>query len=507
MSVVGSCGTCYSESIVSGYEFEAKLYDPSERAEIMRDVFSKAQILRNQPTLQEEIPDGDVPQMFTIHEDVMDRKPIGVTQFIPEFKSPANSSVSGGNCGFYPSGSLNDSINRTLVVQGVRSDNELCADEFIKTFYVKMLGRPGFGNKEIPVPIGDAWTYANLKGMRQMVDLHGWNGDYKSPDKKIVHVDGVVKIAYQALSAATAPVWRWTFGGGLTAASKIAIAVGGRITYVAFNTSLAQTLTDVDTYLTTTAPPLDVNREELFSNVVAAATTLTITGQPGKRLDVQLFVLDATATAEFCDQALTGTVAVATEVATFSEITAMAGARVPITIPVVAVTTEAGAWNQVVALRDEILDKNPALLDAPGAYMVVAPNVFGLLRLKYANAGFTAFGGVNTAGQVMTSPGGLHWMFSPFGWPIIQGNYLAKDGLYFSHPGNLHMGTDLVSDAYTLKTGYEEKCGDFWFKGGMTMGFQIGNLGEFAGTLTNGSGAYASYHNYQAAGPSVRVFQ
>ncbi len=505
-----NCGKCYATHEVNGWAFEAKTYDPSERAEVMRDLFSTTKLL-SANLGPENVPGGTFPiQMVTYHEDVKDRKMVGVTQFKPRFKSPANSSASGGNCGFLPGDTQNTSVNRTLVVQGMRADVEICADEFISTYYVKMLPR-GANKSEPPIQVNDALMASINNEVALLVDSHAFAGDYKSNNRQTEHTDGFIKIAYQAIAAGVAPVLRWTFGGGLTNASRVAVSVGATIKYYAFDTDLATTLGNIATDLNTTNPPLNqMTQRNIFASVVAAATTLTFTGNDvGVTPDVQVIVLGASETAVFCDVTLSGTPAVSTEVATPSVVTLAAGSRQPISIAVVACTTETHAWDQVNALRDAILAKNPALLNAPGAYMVVASNVFGLLQKKYANASFTANGGVNAVGEVVTVPGtGMQYMNGPYGFPIINGNGMIPiDGLYFSHPANLHMGTDLLIDQTTITTGYDPKCGDFFMKNVFVQGYQIAKLDEFAGTLTQGSGAYSNYHSYQAAQPSQRVLQ
>ena len=501
--VLNDCGVANgAAATVDGYTFQPKLYSPEESAGLRREAFSAARILLNQPALAEELEIEGAPlggqRLCTFHEGVKDKKILRFVQFGSTARSAANSSAS-GNCGFIPGSTENESELRTLVVQGLRQDDELCLDNFIKTYFVGQLA-PGFKNGErAPMEVQDALLAGMLKEGRKKVDAHAWEGDYKNQTESVTHVDGWVKIAYQSISSAVAPVYTFTFSA-LSAAGHVAVNIdgGGAIRYYAFDTNLATTLGNIRTDLLTTAPPVDrMTLLPILGDVtVSGGTQLVITGKPGVKLNPQIVITAAATTASWCGVTLEASTAVSGETVTKVETTAASGLKQPIAIPVAAITSGTSAWDQLTNLRDAILEKNPALLAKEGFYYAVAPNVFGALQNYMVDKKLIA------TGDNMAFP-----FLSFHGKPVVMFETIRPHGIYATHPDAVHFGTDLGTDFNSIQTGYEQKEGTVWFKGGFTMGFQISHLREFAGTLENASsGTLMTYHTWGAAQPTERVF-
>lgn len=490
-----TCGTVTSTNVVKGYEFEAKTYPLDQAVQLAKDVFLGAQILQGQGVLESEIPNPPPFRLVTLWEGIKGKVRLNAFQLKATPKSAATASVS--TCGFFPGSTENDSRDYYLVTQLQVIHEEICAEQLINTYLRYTL--PAGARHGMSPMLNDALVLSMLKAAKMSIDSHAFQGDWKNADTTITHADGFVKKAFNLVAAKVSQESFFQFA--ITSGHEITISIGGTKWKAPFNTDLPTTVTDLVAAINANLPRL-ANGTPMFAAITAnndgsgaVNGALYFETQPGLPVNIQA-VIGVTATGftgtTYCGasgdvlQAVTAPASGNTVAYTLS--VEADGMNAPGAVAVEAIT-QTNVLDKMSAIYLLAQDTQPELMKDPNTYMAVAPNVFSAYKVKQILAQYTGSTfDPNTATFIDIR--------------VVEIKSLKHDGIYIVNANHLHVGMDMMSDTQTMETGYEQKEGQFWFKMAYTLGFSLTRPEWFIGTLLNGAGAYANYHNYQAPAPT-----
>lgn len=466
-------GKVSSTTTIEGrYQYESKVYPHEDALIIQKATFAQAQILAHQP-LEGEVSTSAADEQapfVTFHDNIK----AGTKQrlYREEVKSDGwYSEVTGyaaDLCGFVGGSTRREvQIDKFLGAKLVRQEEELCMAKLIGTWKQGLLNA-GYFNQEEPVILSDEVIYAMMKENIIGIDRHAWRGDYKSADTRFAHTDGFIKIAVDALATAKQEIFTLTFSG-LQAGDSIEGKVAGQVFKVDFDTDTDTTLDALETVL---EAYVDGYGNAVFPVAAHAAGVMTVETQSTVRSHIHLTVTDGTGIEQCPDGSVKPLVAGNGTVA-FAITQEAAGGSAPIGIDKVTITAS-NVKDRLRELFAAISGTKPELLDADfGANLFVSNNVWNMLELALSDE-TTAYTG---------SPRGLKNQREFMGFNIVKMNYLPANEMFFARPEDLHVGTDLVSDVFEIRTGMEEKYGTAWFKNAFSLGFQISDTQNVAGTF------------------------
>lgn len=477
-----------TETIKNKYKFEEKVYPIEDSIFLQRATFAQTQILRH------ALIDGEVratdffdPQnparrpYVTFHTDVK----AGTKKRLYRDEILSNgwySEVTGypaDACGFIGKSTKREvQIDKYICTKKVRQEEQVCIPTMIGTWQQDQLAA-GALREDSDIFLSDALVYAMLKQNRIGIDTHAWAGNYKSADKYTMHTDGFIKVAVNGMDSVKPAIYTHTISG-LDATVEIKGLVGGMEYTVDFNTTNNQTLDDWVAKLLTM-------KYADGRNIFAAAThddagTVTITTQDGELYDHQFVISEASGDLVKCYD---GTIKAETPPATASVTvtnTVVQDAESgdsPIGIDKVVITP-VNVVDRIIKLQEAINETRSWILNPDfGGTLFVAPNVWHALRIALVRQ-TEAFKGTQTG---WNDQDGYLPNFLDFN--IVRANYMPSNEMLYARSQDLHVGTDLISDIEEIRTGYDPKEGQGWFKQAMTIGFQISELANVAGTFCN----------------------
>lgn len=476
MSVVlCELGKCSGTDTVKGFQFENKVYPIEDAIKIMRDTFMQTQILSHQ-NIDGEVSIGFDPQggYVTFHEGI--KAGTKVRLYRDEFLSKGWYSEVDGycaeTCGFI-GGSIRREvqIDKFICTKKVRQEEEVCIEEVINSWQQGRLGLGALRGQE-DIFLSDEIMYAMIKQNIIGIDRHAWRGDYGSSDYRYKDVDGYIKIAVDAMTSDLPAIMRHTFSG-MVAGDHIEGLIGGKLFDVPFNTDIATTLGDFETELESHTDALG---KAIFPTVTVngGSSYIEVTGQVAEQYDLKFAITDGSGI-QLCEGGVIEAVVAGTGTVVNQVIQAAKGGNAPIGIDLVNIVP-GNVLDRIKELQKQIAAKKPQIKDeAFGANLFVSPNVFEALQMAL----------LEQTEQYTGTCGPMPGCTTVLGFNVVKMNYLPMNEMFYARPDDLHMGTDLLGDVDEIRQGFDPKCGTGWFKQAFSLGFQISETGNVAGTFCN----------------------
>ena len=481
LSTMGYCSQ--TNTIKDRFIFEDKVYTLEDAVKLARHTFQKTQILQHAllPAETSTMDDPFATPFVTYHENI--KAGTKVQLYREEYESTGwYSEVNGycaDACGFV-GGSIIRKVDplREICTKKVRQEEELCAAKLIESWKQNNL-RAGALKEYEDVYMTDFILEAMMKRNHQGIDIHAWEGDYGHQDKRKAHVDGFIKIAVLGYnnSQSQSQVVQYQVAN-MIAGQSIEGRVGGVTFNIPFDTDIPTTLANFQTYVQGLA---------IFESVtLPAADTIEFTTIPGAIEDLPDFVFIATNGDGFnlaFGGEIIGPTTTVTNNFTITETVVQAATQgyPPIAIDKVQINSN-NVIDRIMALREEIQANKPELLSPEfGGKLMVSRNVWNAIESENYNHRR------RHGGDLCYTPEGCTELL---GFNIVKMNYMPNNEMFFARAADLHVATDLFSDITEVEQGYDRKCGNTWFKHAFSIGFQISDLSQIAGTFCNRVGEF-----------------
>lgn len=476
MALPSACdlGRCTETHTIEGrYKFEDKVYPYEDAVMIQKATFAQTQILahnRLEGEVSTSAADDQAP-FVTFHTGI--KAGTKVRLYRDEIVSNGWYSEINGygaeQCGFVGQSTRREvQIDKFIGAKKVRQEEELCMSKMIGTWKQGLMGAGALREGE-EVFLSDEILYAMIKESMIGIDRHAWRGDYGSADSRYMHTDGFIKIAVDATATAKAAIVTHAFTG-LQAGDSIEGMVGGQSFKVDFDTD---TNTTLDALVTELESYEDIYGNAIFPTVAHNnAGLLTVTGQKAQQYQLKFVITDGNGF-DLCPDGSLTPKAAGNATVTTTVTQEAAGGNEPISIDLVAITSS-NVKDRLRELYSAISSTKPELLDPDfGGTLFVANNVWNMLELALS---------VETVAYT-GSPAGLKNQRQFMGFNIVKMNYLPPNEMFYARAADLHVATDLVNDVTEIMQGYDPKCGTAWFKNAFSLGFQISETANIAGTF------------------------
>lgn len=491
-----SLGTCNGvKTIEDGLRFEDKIYNGEDAIRIAEAGFKMSQIFPSSvlPTSRALGDESVGEDLVTI---VGQMKPGAQRKIFTETYTPAvwQGELDGrlaNACGFYPKSMKRIVENeRFMCVKQVFVEDELCVPELLGSIRQSQLAPGSLGTLLAPDFLNQLVLNSFLEANHINVDRHAWSGDYGSPDDRVKHVDGFFKILYHAFGTSQGQKIEYTISGDLTDSAIVGM-VGGEPFAIPFNTSSDTTVDNFVTYLTSLYQA-QTDRKLFKAVTVVPTRKVVVEAFPGELVALNFVVSTSdNVTFDKCpDGSITACSPAEGVTVTVAELQVATYARSPIGLPVRAVTPQ-----NVKQYLDEWYDTvnavDPAQLEPGyGLKLYVARNIWNAYQRAETDKVNARSLGCDVKVKCMDF----------MGIPMIPINYMPNHHFLAARPQDLLLGTDLASDAVTFNTWINQKCDTISYKGSLTIGFQIGDVGKVSGTFCDPSGRYQSFGELMPCG-------
>lgn len=493
-------GQCTATDWVDGMGLESKVYPGEDAMQIARESFSKSVILQGVPQLEGAVDTTvNVSTPFvTWHEDVKQKKRFKRDTLRIGVQSKATGGKAMNGCGFFPKRVESNQLDATITVQEAYIHLEECPAQLLPTYQQAALrrqaanaGETGWESPWLSLEV----EYGAMKTMAQTWDTHAFMGDYGVADINRTHTDGWIKDVVLQMGAIQLSKGEWTFTGDLTD-TCIEYRIGGETGSVAFDTNMATTLAAFVTKIETTdaAKYLDAQFQSIFEDVSSTSTKIIIEMAEGYDVQqiVQLVITNCDGFTQCVDGSLVANTAVTDASFTFAETVKAVTGEQPISFDYEPITA-ANVVDKLDGMYAEIMLRKPELLSDPTFSLFISPNVYAAYEIatKRSNQAFVGSGGTMPA---------LDNIWGGTRLVKLNGNMLPPNFIFGAKPTSLHAGTYLKRDMTSIESGYDRKCGQYWYKSQWNMGFKTVRLDEIVGTFTDpGSNTFLS--NFKAVQP------
>lgn len=458
-------GSCTKKTLVLGEELEDRNYNLEDSLLLRTLMYEDAFMIKN--------------NFVTVVPDVKDKKPIYKESIDTEYQSAATGGRGKTECGSFRGDGKYNEVIRYIYTFYLYNEIELCYKTLIGKWKQTKLNK-GAGNIEENTTLNDFVVQELIKNNNKQTDELIWWGDYKSPQKRLAHFDGIVKKMYQAITAVVAQVDLFTFSG-VQNGDYIEGYAGGYSIKVPFNGSQAQTLIDLASELS-----------DLKSVVTGEALyTVATLGSPKTQVrvtaniatipnDITLLITDGTGL-DSCEKATVAGVGTVT----YSATTPFVKTNTPITTTYETITVS----NILAKLADiytAINTYRPELLNDPNFRIFVSPTVWGLMALAVTNTS----GGTKGLDILQDNP--------PYALPIVKAVSLKGSFIVGFSSDNVFFGTDLISDLSNADQWIDKDKQVVKFRNETMQGVQIA---DFTETICNFDGNPP--FNFQEAQPEA----